>query len=77
MENFTISLKQAQVSLEEMRKYFTNESYDATLIKQITTAIEKIAHTLSRLQGHSERDVEDFNRFLDEKRRMRNTQLSR
>jgi hypothetical protein len=77
MEKFTVSLEQTQVSLEEMLKYFTNESYDADLVKQINITVMTISKILLQLQRHREKDVEDFNRFIDGKQRRRNMQLNR
>lgn len=77
MEKFTTSLEQTQASLDEMLRYFTHESYDADLIKQIDATVKVISNTLLQLQKRREKDVEDFNRFIDEKQKKRNMQLNR
>lgn len=72
MEKFTVSLEQTKASLEEMLRYFAGESYDADLIKQANIAVATISNILLQLQEHQKRDVEDFNRFIDGKRKKRN-----
>jgi hypothetical protein len=77
MERFTASLENAQISLEEMLRYFAHENVDTTLVDQIAETMENISKALLSIREYREQDVEDFNRFLTGKRKMRNMRSGR